>query len=72
MLPRHFCCRIVIALTGKPFCRFMMQELMYFRQQVFHHIKQDWSDVLSRSMSLWCSILLCSFLLLPHTVHVCM
>lgn len=30
-----------------------MQELMYFRQQVFHHIKQDWSDVVSRSMSLW-------------------
>ena len=60
MLPRHCCFRIVIALTGKPFCRFMMQELMYFRQQVFHHIKQDWSDVLSRSMSLWCARSCCA------------
>jgi hypothetical protein len=33
--------------------RLMMQELMIFRHQVFQHIREDWADVLARSMSLW-------------------
>ena len=30
-----------------------MRELLVFRQQVFRHLRQDWSDVISRARDLW-------------------
>ena len=30
-----------------------MRELLVFRQQVFRHLRQDWSDVISRAKDLW-------------------
>lgn len=36
------------------FCfRILMSELMLFREQVFKHLQQDWSDVMARAYSLW-------------------
>lgn len=33
--------------------RILMSELMLFREQVFKHLQQDWSDVMARAYSLW-------------------
>ena len=33
--------------------RLMMRELMVFREEIFKHLKQDWDDVIDRSISLW-------------------
>mmetsp|Transcript_4943 Transcript_4943/g.6803 ORF Transcript_4943/g.6803 Transcript_4943/m.6803 type:complete len:1165 (+) Transcript_4943:24-3518(+) len=43
---------VISRITPKSI-RLMMRELMFFRQQVFQHIKQDWNDVLARSLTLW-------------------
>ena len=33
--------------------RSLMKELMIFRSGIFHHIQQDWEDVIVRASSLW-------------------
>jgi len=33
--------------------RALMKELIVFREQVFHHLQQDWRDSIKRAMSLW-------------------
>eukprot|EP01034_Spumella_vulgaris_P023030 gene23030-29219_t len=33
--------------------RALMSELMLFREQVFRHMAQDWTDVMARAYSLW-------------------
>ena len=33
--------------------RLLMKELIVFREQVFRHLEQDWSDVIARASSLW-------------------
>jgi hypothetical protein len=30
-----------------------MKELLVFREKVFRHLKQDWSDVIQRTTALW-------------------
>lgn len=33
--------------------RLLMKELIVFREQVFRHLEQDWSDVIARASNLW-------------------
>lgn len=33
--------------------RGLMKELIVFREQVFHHLQQDWRDTINRAMNLW-------------------
>ena len=33
--------------------RFLLRELLVFREQVFRHLRQDWTDVILRARDLW-------------------
>ena len=43
---------IISRLTPKSI-RILMKELIVFREQVFRHLEQDWSDVIARASALW-------------------